>query len=550
MNILFTADKHYLNHIYECIESFLRFPVLEGYDIYIFHSDCTEEDIRQFELKIDNRANIHFIFVDPEKFSDFPDNKRYPKLIYYRIYAAQFLPEELDRILYLDGDIVVINPLDELYQTDFEDNYFCASTHVGKMLKKVNQLRLGIKEEVDYINSGVLLMNLQALREYQKPEEALTYALEKSKYLSLPDQDVITALYGNKTKMIDTLKYNLSDRIMTLHNTKAGNQKIDLNWIRENGVIIHYFGKNKPWNKSYIGKLNIFYEELKAEIEGNPFDLEKNEIQESHKTNPIGQMLEYNRQRFIKHELMSNEFLDFMNHNREPFDRLMTYYRCAIMEVETKFKVLNEEYSLQYDRNPIENIKSRVKSPDSLIRKIRTKDIPLSLEAVEENIRDIAGIRVICSFLDDVYMLAEALLKQDDITLIEMKDYIHNPKPSGYRSLHLIVEIPIFLQNEKRNMKVEVQIRTLSMDCWASLEHKLRYKKDLSEKQLEELAFELEECANLSASLDERMQNIRQQLAESHQEETDYVTKNVRGLLTIPKKLGIESGGLHDKGNK
>ena len=153
-----------------------------------------------------------------------------------------------------------------------------------------------------------------------------------------------------------------------------------------------------------------------------------------------------------------------------PYKRLMSYYQCAIMEVETKFNVLNEELSLQYDRNPIETIKSRLKSPESIIDKVNRKKLPMTVESIEKNINDIAGIRVICSFQSDIYMLAEAFLKQDDITLVEKKDYIQAPKSNGYRSLHLIVEIPIFLRDEKRIMKVEVQFRTISMDWWASLE--------------------------------------------------------------------------------
>ena len=158
----------------------------------------------------------------------------------------------------------------------------------------------------------------------------------------------------------------------------------------------------------------------------------------------------------------------------------MSYYECAIMEVETKFRVLNHELSLEYDNNPIESIKTRVKSYDSILKKIRRKNIPLNLRAIEDNLKDIAGVRVICSFPDDIYKLAESFLKQDDITLIERKDYIKNPKPSGYRSLHLIVQVPIFLQNEKKMVNVEVQFRTIAMDFWASLDHKMRYKKELS----------------------------------------------------------------------
>ena len=182
------------------------------------------------------------------------------------------------------------------------------------------------------------------------------------------------------------------------------------------------------------------------------------------------------------------------------------------MEVETKFRVLNAEFSLQYDRNPIENISSRIKSMDSLIRKVRKKNIPLSLESIEENITDIAGIRVVCSFPEDIYMLADCLTKQDDIRVIETKDYIKNPKPSGYRSLHLIVEIPIFLKEKKKPMKVEVQFRTIAMDFWASLEHKLRYKKNIPQDKADRLSESLYECARISAELDAEMQSIRDDL--------------------------------------
>ncbi len=221
------------------------------------------------------------------------------------------------------------------------------------------------------------------------------------------------------------------------------------------------------------------------------------------------------RDQLIRKSLMSDEFLNFMQETRRPADELMAYYRCAIMEVETKFNVLNEQFSLQYDRNPIEGIKTRVKSMESIIKKIRNKQLPLSLESIEANIRDIAGIRVICSFQDDIYLLADCLLQQDDITLIDKNDYIKNPKPSGYRSLHLIVEVPIFLQEEKRPMKVEVQLRTIAMDFWASLEHKLRYKKNIPEQEAALLAAQLTECAQVSAALDIRMQEIRDRIMKA-----------------------------------
>lgn len=230
-------------------------------------------------------------------------------------------------------------------------------------------------------------------------------------------------------------------------------------------------------------------------------------------------LLDARRDNFVRQSLLSDEFLNFMQQNKKPFDLLMSYYECAIMEIETKFRILNHELSLEYDNNPIESIKTRVKSYDSILKKIRRKNIPLNLQAIEENLKDIAGVRVICSFPDDIYKLAESFLKQDDITLIERKDYIKNPKPSGYRSLHLIVQVPIFLQNEKKMVNVEVQFRTIAMDFWASLDHKMRYKKELSDEEVEILQEELYDCAKQSAALDERMQRIRDRITQKREKE-------------------------------
>lgn len=223
----------------------------------------------------------------------------------------------------------------------------------------------------------------------------------------------------------------------------------------------------------------------------------------------ILEILKKKKDQAIKDTIMSDEVMEMIHKNIVPMTTLMAYCRCAIMEVETKFKVLNEQFSLEYDRNPIETIKSRTKSMESLVKKVRDKGIPYTIEAIEENINDLAGVRVICAFPEDIYMLAECFLKQDDITLIEKKDYINNPKPNGYRSLHLIVSVPIFLKDEKRDMKVEVQLRTIAMDFWASLEHKIRYKKNIPEDVQRELADELLYCAKQSADLDLRMQAIR-----------------------------------------
>lgn len=194
-----------------------------------------------------------------------------------------------------------------------------------------------------------------------------------------------------------------------------------------------------------------------------------------------------------------------------PFAELMMRYRCAMLEVKTKLDVLNTQLSLENDRNPFESISCRIKTVPSIIEKLRRKGFELSAESIEKNLNDVAGIRVICSFPDDIYILADELCSQDDIRLIERKDYIKNPKPNGYRSLHLILEIPIFLMTEKKFMRVEVQFRTIAMDFWASLEHKVKYKKNI-ETDVDKISAELKECAEEISRLDLKMQSIHRRI--------------------------------------
>jgi putative GTP pyrophosphokinase len=213
---------------------------------------------------------------------------------------------------------------------------------------------------------------------------------------------------------------------------------------------------------------------------------------------------------------IEDNFTQIFQKKLTPALQFMSYYRCALMAVETKFKILDEEFSLSHDRNPIEHIKTRIKTPDSIRKKMRKLQIPLAsvgsgeiIDSIEKNLHDIAGIRVICQFVDDIYALADCLLSQDDVTLLEKKDYIANPKESGYRSLHLIIEVPIFLHNEKRQMKVEVQLRTIAMDFWASLEHRLNYKESIHNEKTEHITSELRNCAETSVWLDLKMKDIR-----------------------------------------
>lgn len=192
------------------------------------------------------------------------------------------------------------------------------------------------------------------------------------------------------------------------------------------------------------------------------------------------------------------------------FEELMMMYQCAIREVTTKLEVLNHEMSVRNNRNPIETIKYRIKKPKSIAEKLLRNGHDITIESISENLSDVAGVRVICSFIDDIYTIADMLVSQDDIRTVKIKDYIKAPKPNGYRSYHIIVEIPVFFSDKKQYMQVEVQIRTMAMDFWASLEHCVRYKKDIPEA--EEISSRLKQCADIIADTDEEMQNIGKQI--------------------------------------
>lgn len=217
--------------------------------------------------------------------------------------------------------------------------------------------------------------------------------------------------------------------------------------------------------------------------------------------------------------LAATEFARQLLETAVEYKELRMMYACAIKEVQTKFEVLETEFKVRYQRNPISSIQTRLKSSSSIIEKMIRKGIPFSMENLEEQIQDLAGIRVICSYVDDIYALAQALTSQDDITLIEEKDYIKYPKPNGYRSLHLIVSVPVFFSQQKRQIKVEVQIRTIAMDFWASLEHQMKYKREIPDQQ--HIVAQLKNCAEDIARVDREMMDIRRRLEESVDEPTE-----------------------------
>lgn len=203
----------------------------------------------------------------------------------------------------------------------------------------------------------------------------------------------------------------------------------------------------------------------------------------------------------------------------ERMQELFLYNRCAIKEIQTKLEILNDELAMKTKRNPIETVSSRVKSPRSIMDKMSRKGYPLTVESVWENLNDVAGVRVICSFIQDIYDVADMFMRQDDIEVLEVKDYIKEPKPNGYRSLHLIVQVPVFLSDKKLPMRVEVQIRTIAMDFWAALEHQVKYKRGVPDA--ERISVELKECADTICDTDKKMQDIYREIQELREKDSD-----------------------------
>ncbi len=223
-----------------------------------------------------------------------------------------------------------------------------------------------------------------------------------------------------------------------------------------------------------------------------------------------------NSQKEVLYQIPIPSDTDGVFESADKIREVLMKYSCAIREVKTKLEVLSDELSIVNQRNPIEFITTRVKSPRSIFKKLIRKKFETSLESIEKNLDDVAGVRVICSFVDDIYAVADMLTEQDDVTLIAVKDYIKNPKPNGYRSLHLIISIPVFFSNRKEDLRVEVQIRTIAMDFWASLEHDLKYKKEI--RNVEAIQTELRECADTIAETDLRMMALRDRIEILHEE--------------------------------
>lgn len=257
MNILVTLNSNYLNVLIVMLKSLAYNNKHQKFDVYVMNESLTEKDIEYLKENTMKNINIIDLKINDKELEEAPVTKRYPKEMYYRIFAAYYLPKKVKKILYLDPDLVVINKIDKLYNTNLDNYYFAAASHIWGILQTFNQIRLRMNSNNVYINSGVMLMNIKLLRENQNRDEVYHFIKQNKSKLMLPDQDVISGLYGNKILPLDPYAYNMTEKLL---NQKYFLPHISERWIKENSVIIHYCGKNKPWNKLYKGKLNKFYQ--------------------------------------------------------------------------------------------------------------------------------------------------------------------------------------------------------------------------------------------------------------------------------------------------
>lgn len=259
MNLLVTLDENYIPYLNVMLSSLLYSNPDNYFYVYLLHSSVPEKATVETTRILGNSGRLIPIQVKDIGLEGAPTTSRYPQEIYYRIFAAKYLPQDLERVLYLDPDLIVNGSISELYNLPINDYYFAAASHVGNLLHKVNELRLGMDENSPYINSGVMLMNLKRLRAEQDYQEVFEFIEKRKNFLTLPDQDIISALYGSKILALDSFRYNMTEVLFKQH--APFEKSLNLEWIRNHSVIIHYCGRNKPWKSNYFGDLDVFYKE-------------------------------------------------------------------------------------------------------------------------------------------------------------------------------------------------------------------------------------------------------------------------------------------------
>ena len=268
-DILYCINHSYTGLLMTNLYSLKRSSGLGRLDVHVIHRDLDETDMRRIRALEDGNTSISFIRFDAGLLKGSPTTSRYPLEIYFRLFAPILLEKNIDRILYLDVDIICINSLVELYNTDIEDYYFAGCTHTKRMLTRINAIRLGMGSDSKacYINTGVMLMNFSRLRSEWDPERIFAFIRDRGQTFVLPDQDIIMALYGSRIRLLDTLRYNLSDRILRLNNISMDSRRMSLDDVRRQTCLIHYCGRSKPWKEHYMGRLGVFYYETKRQLD-------------------------------------------------------------------------------------------------------------------------------------------------------------------------------------------------------------------------------------------------------------------------------------------
>ncbi len=264
INILVTLDKNYIPYLNVMLYSLIKSNPDCFFDVYLLHSSLKQHNTSSTMQILGKNGNLIMIKANNIGLDDAPTTARYPKEIYYRIFAAKYLPSHLDRVLYLDPDIIVNGSVKELYKLDLKDYYFAAASHTGILMTAINSIRLDMEDNSPYINSGVMLMNLEHLRREQNIDDVFYFIERRKSLLILPDQDIISSLYGSKIYALDTFRYNMTERLYKTH--APFERGFDLDWVKNNSVIIHYCGRNKPWKDGYSGQLDIFYKETVADM--------------------------------------------------------------------------------------------------------------------------------------------------------------------------------------------------------------------------------------------------------------------------------------------
>lgn len=264
INLLVTLNEAYIPYLNTLLTSILRYNADRYFTVYLLHTSLSESIVTQTRTMLEGHGELILIEATDHGLDDAPTTEQFPREMYYRIFAAKYLPESVDRVLYLDPDIIVNGSLTELYEMPLDGYYFAAASHNGKFMRMLNGIRLKLEKGQPYINSGVLLINLALLRKEQRYQDVFDYIEKWKKRLLLPDQDIISGLYGKRIYKLDTYVYNMSDRLYCYDLILGKHRKVD--WYREHSVIFHYCGKNKPWKEDYSGKLGVFYDETLAHM--------------------------------------------------------------------------------------------------------------------------------------------------------------------------------------------------------------------------------------------------------------------------------------------